>query len=253
MAEEEKNSLHKSDGYTRPRRENTFRLHYFPEIPIDGSGAIRNAKGPEGSFQRAHYSAGKSCPNGDATESAALQPSGPSEQRITEIETQAYVQGYSKGESEGLAAAEHKTRKAMARLEAVLNELTTLRKQIYAETEAEVVELVLAVVRKVICAEVRTNPQVIAGVLSEALQKVESYQKLLIRMHPKDLEFFEHNRLKFTAVTEDSESVKLEADSSIGRGGCVVETESGSIDARIEKQLNVIEESFRSQHRPAPD
>jgi len=41
-----------------------------------------------------------------------------------------------------------------------------------------------------------------------------------------------------------SESVKLVEDPLIARGGCIIETESGTIDARIEEQLREIERGF---------
>jgi type III secretion protein L len=41
-----------------------------------------------------------------------------------------------------------------------------------------------------------------------------------------------------------SESVKLVEDPLIARGGCIIETESGTIDARIEEQLREIEKGF---------
>jgi hypothetical protein len=37
----------------------------------------------------------------------------------------------------------------------------------------------------------------------------------------------------------------FEADAEIARGGCLIETDGGEVDARIERQFQVVEEAFR--------
>ncbi|MCK5205137.1 MAG: hypothetical protein KAR15_14740 [Desulfobacterales bacterium] len=39
--------------------------------------------------------------------------------------------------------------------------------------------------------------------------------------------------------------MRFEAEDSIQSGGCLIETDMGDIDARIEKQFQAIEESFQ--------
>jgi flagellar biosynthesis/type III secretory pathway protein FliH len=41
--------------------------------------------------------------------------------------------------------------------------------------------------------------------------------------------------------------IKLAADDAIGRGGCVIETDFGDIDARIDQQLKVIGAAIRKE------
>ena len=43
------------------------------------------------------------------------------------------------------------------------------------------------------------------------------------------------------------ESIRFEAEASIQSGGCLIETDMGDLDARIEKQFQAIEESFQTQ------
>jgi flagellar biosynthesis/type III secretory pathway protein FliH len=46
---------------------------------------------------------------------------------------------------------------------------------------------------------------------------------------------------------ENIDDVHLEAEDSIQSGGCLIETDRGDIDARIEKQFEAIEEAFQTQ------
>jgi flagellar biosynthesis/type III secretory pathway protein FliH len=64
-----------------------------------------------------------------------------------------------------------------------------------------------------------------------------------IRVNPRDFQIIErHHATRSSSPL--SEAVKLVEDPLIGRGGCVIETESGTIDARIEEQLREIEKGF---------
>jgi len=45
-----------------------------------------------------------------------------------------------------------------------------------------------------------------------------------------------------------SKTLTLHGDTSVGRGGCLVESSLGTIDARIEAQFDELEQRFRVQH-----
>ena len=65
-------------------------------------------------------------------------------------------------------------------------------------------------------------------------------------MSPTDLQFIKETRTQLSNMIENIEHVTLEAAENIQSGGCIVETDLGEIDARIEKQLQIVEESFRT-------
>ena len=64
-------------------------------------------------------------------------------------------------------------------------------------------------------------------------------------MNPADLQFINETKYQLSNLIADVNSVTIEAEENIQSGGCVIETDLGQIDARIEKQLQAVEESFR--------
>ena len=42
-------------------------------------------------------------------------------------------------------------------------------------------------------------------------------------------------------------NISFEADETILTGGCLIETNSGDIDARIDKQIEAVDEAFKSE------
>ena len=75
-------------------------------------------------------------------------------------------------------------------------------------------------------------------IICNALRRVADNGALRVRVNPDDLEMVRSNRADLLHIVEGvSRTSKFVEDRRVGAGGCIVETESGSIDARIETQL----------------
>jgi flagellar assembly protein FliH len=131
-------------------------------------------------------------------------------------------------------------------LQEVLLQLKNIRKETHQEIEKEVVELALAIARQVICQEVAFDRDIVVCVARDALAKVEDPGRIKIKMSPSDLQFIKETRSQLSNLIENIDNVTLEAAENIQSGGCIIETDLGEIDARIEKQLQAVEESFRA-------
>ena len=66
-------------------------------------------------------------------------------------------------------------------------------------------------------------------------------------MNPADLQFIKDTQSQLSHFLHDVETIRFEAEDSIQSGGCLIETDMGDIDARIEKQFQAIEESFQTE------
>ncbi len=55
MAAGEKKSLTNNESRPSQRRPTGFKLHYFPDIPVDGPVGVQRCSPPEDNFQRARY------------------------------------------------------------------------------------------------------------------------------------------------------------------------------------------------------
>ena len=91
-----------------------------------------------------------------------------------------------------------------------------------------------------------TNPDVVLGSLSKALQKGQGQAIRKIRLNPADMEQTAASKKKLSNLVEHMEDLRLEPDAALSRGGCVVETDYGTIDATPDNQFRVLMETFRS-------
>jgi len=219
---------------------NTFRLHYFPNIPFpdkDNAGTSDNSASEPAGNRRATQ--GKS----------SVPPKHGHQVDPGEIERHAYEQGFAKGEQEGQMAAQQQSAPLMAALETTLAELDGIRQKIRQHMEQEVVELALHVARKVVRHELTVSQDAIVCVVKEAMHQLDDPGKISIRLHPEDLKRIQGAGERLKSVMENLDSIHFEEDTGIDCGGCYIQTEYGEIDARIEEQLHTIEEAFRAEMR----
>jgi flagellar assembly protein FliH len=86
-------------------------------------------------------------------------------------------------------------------------------------------------------------------VARQALARIDDPGKIKIKMSPADLQFLNESRYRLSELIGNIDNVSLEAEENIHSGGCIIETNLGEIDARIENQIQAVEETFRSAIR----
>lgn len=168
-----------------------------------------------------------------------------------EMETKAYNQGYREGEKAGMEGIRKEMGPRIRDLEEALRQMENIKKQISLTLEKETLGLALAVAKKIVGHEMKHNTQAIIKVVKEALSKVVDDNKIMVRLHPSQIQILERARGEFASLVNKVEAIGFEADPSLTPGGCVVETSFGEIDARIDRQFQVIEEAFDTEFQNA--
>jgi flagellar assembly protein FliH len=225
---------------------NEIKLHYFPDIPVDDPDADPNPTCADRNFKRAHFeSPDCTCTRPEDKPDETIVEEDPSP--IAEIEAQAYEKGFSDGQSTAIAAQSEQVESAVKGLEQAIIGIQNLRDEIYRTLESEVVALAMSIARKVVCREVKTSNDVVVCVAKEALSRIETPGQIKIRLNPADYQFIKETKNHIATLVDNVEKVTFETEDSIASGGCVIETDMGEIDARIEKQLHVVEEMFQSE------
>jgi type III secretion protein L len=126
------------------------------------------------------------------------------------------------------------------KIEELEREITRVRH----DMEKAIVSIALTAVRKIIGQEVSTNPEAIVGIVSTALKTVVHHRRVKIYVHPQDLENLEAHKPRLKALFEHLESLSLSSRDDIQQGGCVIETEGGIINAKLDNQLSALESAF---------
>ena len=162
--------------------------------------------------------------------------------KTLEIERkEALEQGREAGRLEGHAEGQVEVERLIQRTQVVLERAQDKRGEILAETEQEIINLVLHITRKVVKVISENQREVIISNVIQALRKVRDRGNVIIRVNLSDLKLTTEHTKNFIQMLEGVKSVQVVEDSSIDSGGCVIETEFGEIDARISSQLAELE------------
>ena len=150
---------------------------------------------------------------------------------------QARETGYREGEAAATQAARSKLDAAVDQLGSSIRELAGYRGRLRKDAERDLVGLSLAIARRILRREVSLDPEAVLGIVKAALQKLDAREVYRVRLHPEDVVLL-GRRMEPVGL---GRNVELVADSSIERGGAVVETTRGALDATIGGQLQEIE------------
>ena len=249
-AAEEMISLTDTIKKDSPALTDGFRLHYFPNIPVEESANDGGCRTGKSEFRRSHFkdidpdSTCSSDPFGSEEEATPTAEQGPA---IDEIKESAFQKGFLEGKRVGFESGLNKAQPVIESLQRALKQLQNLRAEIHQELETEVTHLALSIAKKIVCHEIKTTRETIACVAREALAQVDNPGKIKIKLNPEDLQFIQNTQSQFTRFLQDFDQIDFEAQDSIQSGGCLIETDRGDIDARIEKQFEAIEDAFKVQ------
>jgi flagellar assembly protein FliH len=163
------------------------------------------------------------------------QPQRSAEEIVAEQLNAARQGGYQDGYRDGLTALEsfkqsfaaQTTAQVGALLQSCAGQLDAMQQQMASALAAAAVSLARQVVR----AELATRPEQVVQVAEEALQTLLlSARHITVRVHPDDHALIAQGAAESLAARGG----RLVADSAISRGGCIVESDIGIIDASIE-------------------
>ncbi len=168
------------------------------------------------------------------------------EMRVSEIEHEAYQKGYDAGREVGFKKGQSEVRRLIDRLGTIVGQAIDVREEIIAASEKQMVDMILMIARKVIKDEIVERKEVVLNNIREALRRIKDRDRVDIRVNFADLELTTAHKDELIKMMESLRKVNIYEDSRIDRGGCIIETDVGSIDARISTQLKEIEEAIRN-------
>src|SRR4030066_14939 len=103
----------------------------------------------------------------------------------------------------------------------------------------DMVVLSLEIAAKVIQQKIEQDEKVISKNLKHALKHLLDKGRIIIKLNPADLEIVSKHSKEIKSA-EGLKELILEEDSEVTRGGCLIHSELGHIDAQIETQLEMI-------------
>ena len=152
--------------------------------------------------------------------------------------------GYKDGWDEGINKANGEVERLTERMHDMINGIINKRTSIFIEAEQQIISLVLSIARKVIKVLSENQKNVVINNVIHSLKKLSTRKNIAIRVNLADLELTTQYKEKFIKIAE-TDNIKILEDTTVDKGGCIIETDFGTLDARISSQLHEIEDRIQ--------
>lgn len=177
-------------------------------------------------------------------EKSASEMTAKMEMDLAEIRKKAEEEGYEAGREKGYSDGQVEVERLVQQLHSIIDKTIEKRNDIIDESETQVINLVVMIAKKVVKVISENQKNVVVNNVIQALRKLKSRGEVLIKVNLADVELTSEHIKDFMRMVENIRSVTVVEDSTVDRGGCIIETDFGEIDARISSQLHEIEEKI---------
>lgn len=179
-------------------------------------------------------------------ENSILKSKQDTKRDIEELQRKAYEEGFASGERAGFADGEQKAVILIERLGKIIEEIAVFKENFVKDLEGQVVDLAIAMARKILHQEISARPELIVTVVKEALKKLQRTGVITIRINPALYDLFMKKKPELTDIHED---IIFDVNSNLSLTGPLVisqteevVTDIDALIARIIEDINIIRE-----------
>lgn len=157
-----------------------------------------------------------------------------------EVQENAYQSGFEEGRAEGHRQAYEEETSSVTQAQKILEQAYVQKEQIVAEAEPFLVGLSMEIAQKVIGVELEQHPDLVLEMAKKGLQRSRVHGRITVCVNHKYFEHVQENRSQLLALLDGQAELAIYPDYTVQDGGCVIRTQLGSVDARVDTQLGEI-------------
>jgi flagellar assembly protein FliH len=160
-------------------------------------------------------------------------------------EEEAFERGRDAGER-GLRAQLVQQRADLQHLQnGLLQHLSNAIPQVIRECEQTLIAVALETARKVVNG-IEITPAMVEAAIRDALESLEQTGRVRVLLHQDDLALLESVNSPLRIQEIGGERIRFEASPEVGRGGCLIHTDFGAVDARREVKFELLRQAIES-------
>lgn len=163
-------------------------------------------------------------------------------EKLKEVQEQAYQQAFSLGLEEGRREAFQKVSREISskveEIDKLIFSIKNLKKDLTAFNETHLIKLTFQIASRLAKTEVQGNQDAVLNVLRDAISLAQDEEQMNVHVAPGQFEFLEQLKNEVGREYEFLKNIKFQSNKDISEGGCVIETNYGEVDARIEQRID---------------
>ncbi len=155
-----------------------------------------------------------------------------------------WERGNREGYQRGLQQGQTEAANVIHEFDNAVKNAISERHRLYEEAKANILSLVSKISKKVTYEAVAIDPEITLKIICGVIEKLIDKSSIKIKINPAHLPVVEQNVDKFLKTDSTIKQYKIEGDSRVKYGGCLIETPTGDIDARLESQFEIVNQAL---------
>ncbi|MFE1625575.1 flagellar assembly protein FliH [Brevibacillus reuszeri] len=161
-----------------------------------------------------------------------------------QVQEEAAREGYEAGYEDGKRQAYEEKVEAITKARTLLEEAYNEKQQIIAEAEPFLVDLSIEVARKVIGGELKQSPEQVLQMSKKVLSRSRVHGQITVCVNHNYFDYIQEHRFQLLELLDGQAELSIYPDHTVQDGGCVIRTQLGSVDARVDTQLSEIKQAL---------
>ncbi len=174
---------------------------------------------------------------------------------LKEGEEKGLKEGFEKGYKEGEEKAkkeyeelkqtlEKTYQEKLVQVEKVLKSISSESKKLVLDLDNQVLRLAQKIAEKIVAKTIETDQETLIRIIKQALEYLAEGLEIKIKVNPEDYNLLKE---KISYISKQPEKIVLTADKGITKGGALIETSLGVIDATIEKRWEKVLKALKNE------
>jgi len=160
------------------------------------------------------------------------------------LKEQARRQGYQEGITQAQTEGRQQVSALVKEFRHMMEEGQRILEGLFRDQEPEIRELVSEIAGRVVQQLIAADDETVVRVARECIHKAAGRKSIRVLVHPDDQKKVEEWAPEFLRVFDDIEKISIDSDPRVSKGGVIIESETGGVDGRIDKQMEILDDAL---------
>jgi flagellar assembly protein FliH len=163
---------------------------------------------------------------------------------LQELSRQGFDEGYRIGAAQAEEDIKLQWADRLQEAQAIVERAYETKEKIISEGESFLVELSCSIAEKILNRKLAKSPEMSMKLFEKALARRKEQGVIVLCVSPSQFAHVQAAKDELIVMLDSQAELQIVPDSSIKEGGCIVRSAYGSIDARVDTQLEAIREQL---------
>lgn len=149
----------------------------------------------------------------------------------------AKAQGMTQGQKQARDELFRTVADKLKKIEQIIEQTRQAMNDLFARNQEPLLRLAATIAGRIVHKEIKEDDETILRIASETIAMATEIETVNLRVNPDDAQFLNEHQAELLERFHQLKNINFVEDQRIIPGGCLVETEGGNIDGRLNTQL----------------